>query len=161
MSFPGSEFTAIFNKWKRTANGLRKLICQLLINRAWSQQTQCLLRKPVRITTNTLVDKFYPPTTSAKPALESIDIYEPSVRCAAFCTTESRLLCCILVFKTKYLTSEVTGYEAVWKEQEAYSLLSKCGKTVIFLFLKTRFKHHRVVRAQLGYWCLWEHCANT
>lgn len=48
---------------------------------------------------------------------------------------DRRLLCWIRVFKTKYLTSEATGYEAVWKEQEAYSLLSKCEKTVIHLSL--------------------------
>lgn len=42
-----------------------------------------------------LVDEFHAPTASAKPALfESIDpsLYQPSVRCAAFCTSKDRLL---------------------------------------------------------------------
>ena len=87
-----------------------------------------------------LVDKFHPPTTSAKPALfESIDLslYQPSAKCAAFLTSESRLLRWIRVFKTRYfeyLNSDATGYKAVWKEQEAYSSPSKCEKIVIHLF---------------------------
>ena len=87
-----------------------------------------------------LVDKFHSPTTSAKPALfESIDLslYQPSAKCAAFLTSESRLLRWIRVFKTRYfeyLNSDATGYKAVWKEQEAYSWRSKCEKIVIHLF---------------------------
>ena len=86
-----------------------------------------------------LVDKFHPPTTSAKPALfESIDqsIYQPSPRCAAFCTSESRLLRWIRIFKTRYfeyLNNDATGYKAIWKEQEAYSSPSQCEKIVIHL----------------------------
>jgi len=63
-----------------------------------------------------LVDKLHPPTTTAKPALfESIDlsIYQPSARCAAFCTSESRLLRWIHVFQHRYyeyLTTSLSSF---------------------------------------------------
>ena len=80
-----------------------------------------------------LVDKFHPPTTTSKPALS---LYQPSARCAAFCTSESRLLRWIRVFTNRYydhLNGGATGYKTTWKEQEAYSWPSKCEKTVIHL----------------------------
>ena len=86
-----------------------------------------------------VVDKFHPPTTTCKPALfESIDLslYQPSARCAAFCTSESRVLRWIRVFTNRYydhLNGGATGYKTTWKEQEAYSSPSKCEKIVIHL----------------------------
>lgn len=65
-----------------------------------------------------LVDKFHAPTTSAKPALfESTDpsLYQPSARCAAFCTSKDRLLHWICVLANRYynhLNNHATGYKA-------------------------------------------------
>lgn len=98
-----------------------------------------------------LVDKFHPPTTTAKPALfESIDlsIYQPSARCAAFCTSESRLLRWIHLFQHRYyeyLNSESTEYKTIWKEQEAYSSPSKCEKIVIHLFETSSISDEQLV----------------
>ena len=98
-----------------------------------------------------LVDKFHPPTTTAKPALfESIDlsIYQPSARCAAFCTSESRLLRWIHVFRHRYyeyLNGESTGYKAIWKEQEAYSSPPKCEKIVLYLFETSSISDEQLV----------------
>lgn len=101
-----------------------------------------------------LVDKFHPPTTTAKPALfESIDcidlsIYQPSARCAAFCTSESRLLRWIHVFQHRYyeyLNGESTGYKTIWKEQEAYSSPPKCEKIVLYLFETSSISDEQLV----------------
>ena len=98
-----------------------------------------------------LVDKFHPPTTTAKPALfDSIDlsIFQPSARCAAFCTSESRLLRWIHVFQHRYyeyLNGESTGYKTIWKEQEAYSSPSKCEKIVIHLFQTSSISDEQLV----------------
>ena len=75
---------------------------------------KCGSKSPHKVITH---DKFHAPTASAKPALfESIDpsLYQPSVRCAAFCTSKDRLLHWIYVLANRYynhLNNHATGYK--------------------------------------------------
>ena len=87
-----------------------------------------------------MVDKFHAPTASAKPALfESIDLslYQPSARCATFCTSKDRLLHWIYVLANSYynhLNNHPTGYKvrAVGTQHTV-----KCEKIRIIHLLRT------------------------
>lgn len=84
--------------------------------------------------------KFHAPTASAKPALfESIDpsLYQPSARCAAFCTSKDRPLHWIYVLGIVIIIIwTIMPRDTKW-EQSAHSTPSKCEKIRIIHLLRT------------------------
>ena len=108
-----------------------------------AKSSHMVITQPSTDSNRYLVDKFNNTATKSKQApFESIDInlYQPSARCSAFCTSESRLLVWITVFANRYyqlLNEDGTGYKAVWEEQDAYSTPSKCEKIVLHLYSTT------------------------